>query len=183
MLRTRVISRGYTLVELLIVIAVIALLLAGLFTCLGRLRITVQRQDAKRHLEQIMAGLQNYEMRFHCFPPDNDGGRSGAQCLHYFLTTAFSRTPDAARGEVFSTINMAPLSNFQDREMADPVMLGSKTVIDPWHTPIHYQLEKRKYFDPIDPAKFVTIDTPVVYSFGPNKVDDGGTGDDIVGTK
>src|SRR5687768_1976820 len=132
MIRTRSISRGYTLVELLIVIAVIALLIAGLFSCLGRIRDAVRRQDAKRHMEQIKSALENYNLRFHCFPPDNADGRSGAQCLHYFLTTAFSSTPDAARGEVFATVNCGPLCNFQDREMNDPVMLGSKTVIDPW---------------------------------------------------
>ena len=175
--------RGFTLIEILIVIGIILLLLAGLFVMLGRLKESARRHDSKKQMELISLALETYHLDFRAFPPDSHGGRSGSQSLHYFLTTTFSKTPDAARGEKQASVNVSLPVTFEQRYLAEPVTLGSYTLVDPWLSPLHYHVEKRKFHDPSDATVFVTLDAPVIYSFGPNKIDDGGTGDDIVGTR
>jgi type II secretory pathway pseudopilin PulG len=166
-------ARGATVVELLVVITVIALLMAGLFAAVSRVRDRTKKGEASNLMERIQNGLETYYMHFRCYPPHDYQGRTGSQSLYYFLFTPFRTAPDGSKGEVLASVNFGPLPPFDDRNLADPVKLGSKTIIDPWRSEIHYHLDYREFRDSIDNSKILeTKNIPVIYSLGPNKIDD-----------
>jgi prepilin-type N-terminal cleavage/methylation domain-containing protein len=70
-------KRGFRLVELLFVIAVIGVLIAMLFPARRSAREAARRTQCQNNLKQIALALQNYEEVFHCLPPaytvDADG--------------------------------------------------------------------------------------------------------------
>ena len=62
--------RGFTLIELFVVIGVICLLLAMLLPAVRTSREPVRRSQCTNNLKQIGLGLQNYNDVFKCFPAD-----------------------------------------------------------------------------------------------------------------
>ena len=71
--RTRNVRRndraGFTLVELLVVIAIIAVLIALLLPAVQQAREAARRTMCKNNLTQIGIAIQNYEMAFEMLPP------------------------------------------------------------------------------------------------------------------
>jgi prepilin-type N-terminal cleavage/methylation domain-containing protein/prepilin-type processing-associated H-X9-DG protein len=61
--------RGFTLVELLVVIAVIGLLVALLLPAVQAARESARRSECNNHLKQIGIALQNYHSALKLFPP------------------------------------------------------------------------------------------------------------------
>src|SRR3990167_6687593 len=60
---------GFTLVELLVVIAVIGILLALLLPAVQAARESARRSQCGNHLKQIGLGILNYESTHRVFPP------------------------------------------------------------------------------------------------------------------
>jgi type II secretory pathway pseudopilin PulG len=187
-------ARGYTLIEMLIVIGVIMLLLATMIAATAHLREIARRNRTKALLEKILNGLEGYKLQFRFYPPDNFAGNTGNKALVYFLTTPFRIVPAASNGEVYSTIDMGPLIKFNQEELI------SGQLIDAWGRPLHYERIQQE-----DLAKAQKLDVPVgydptkgmaagertliqsyickLYSWGANRTDDGGAGDDILPSK
>jgi prepilin-type N-terminal cleavage/methylation domain-containing protein/prepilin-type processing-associated H-X9-DG protein len=61
--------RGFTLVELLVVIAVIGLLVALLLPAVQAAREAARRAECNNHLKQLGLAMQNYHSAFNSFPP------------------------------------------------------------------------------------------------------------------
>lgn len=76
MRRPRGCQGGFTLVELLIVLGIIALLLAMMLPAVRTSREAARRSQCNNNLKQIGLGLQNYADVNKCFPPDALWGRS-----------------------------------------------------------------------------------------------------------
>lgn len=188
--------RGVTLLELLFVIGIIVFLLAAMFAGLVKLKGRTQVGQAKNLVEKIHSALETYRLKFRGYPePANPlvydlvtktASYSPADLeknnedLRYYMTTAFRKGANVANGEVEATVNGGPFITGGLNEAETSVKGGKTYIVDPWHRPIVYKIDRRSYPDPIDATLIVKVDVPVVYSSGTNGVDDGGAGDDIV---
>ncbi len=61
-------ARGFTLVELLAVVAIIALLLGILLPALGQVRLKAKEMSAQTQLEGIAKACESYQLQFQAFP-------------------------------------------------------------------------------------------------------------------
>src|SRR2546428_10852813 len=78
-------TKGFTLLELLVVIAVIAILAALLFPSLGRAKAKAQRTACMNNLRQINLGVRMYaDDSSDAFPaPENETGRPPGAFVGY----------------------------------------------------------------------------------------------------
>lgn len=94
--------RGFTLLELLIVISIIALLSAALYPVFGHFQKRAKAMQARRTMDTISMALEDYRKDFNAYPPDNGGGitdsNNGSQMIALFLTRKF--IPDAKVSEM-----------------------------------------------------------------------------------
>jgi prepilin-type N-terminal cleavage/methylation domain-containing protein len=162
---------GFTLIELIMVIAVISFLMAVLGLTLSKLKERTRMGQAKNLLEKVHNALEVYNLQFRTYPPATLGARTGDQTLYYFLATPFRTNPVAANGEVAATIDLGPLVKFEDGEMKTTG--GFTGIIDPWGSPLHFEILMT------GDAQGFQIPTPFIYSWGQNKQDNAGTGDDL----
>jgi len=79
-------ARAFTLIELLIVIAIIALLAALTFPAVRGARISVMRARARSEMTQIASAIERYKDKLGYYPPDNPGPLTwGMNQLYYEL--------------------------------------------------------------------------------------------------
>lgn len=80
--------RGFTLIEILVVIAIIAILIALLTPAIQAIRESARQTQCRNHLKQMILACQNYEAAFGQFP--GYGGERPPIRVHY----PDSRSPD-----------------------------------------------------------------------------------------
>jgi prepilin-type N-terminal cleavage/methylation domain-containing protein/prepilin-type processing-associated H-X9-DG protein len=80
--------RGFSLIELLMVVSIIAVLISMMLPAVLRAREAAQRAQCKNNLRQIGLALQNYHASYGLFPPGvlgDNGGPAAGQLLHTWL--------------------------------------------------------------------------------------------------
>ncbi|WP_435020937.1 DUF1559 domain-containing protein [Tundrisphaera sp. TA3] len=95
--------RGLTLVELLVIVAILALLIAFLLPSVRTAGEAARRSQCVNHLKQIGVGVFNYEYAFHCLPPASTADEEGRP-LHGWRTLTLAYVE---QDTVYQTINLA----------------------------------------------------------------------------
>lgn len=104
---------GFSLIELLVVVAVIGILVAIGLPAIQRTRETARRTQCKNHLKQMGTALQNHQSQFGHLPTDGENGWG----LGVFLLPQLDRSP------LYQQIN--PLTNkLTSGSPADPKTTG-----------------------------------------------------------
>ena len=67
----RISRRAFTLVEMLVVIAVIATLAAMIFPAFSRIKINAAKQKAQTELKLVASAITDYKHQYGHYPPDN----------------------------------------------------------------------------------------------------------------
>jgi len=77
---------GFTLVEMLVVIAIIGVLVALLIPAIQAARESARRTTCQANLKQIASAVQQYHAKFQVFPPGSLGGRTQHGWMPALLT-------------------------------------------------------------------------------------------------
>ncbi|RME75768.1 MAG: prepilin-type N-terminal cleavage/methylation domain-containing protein [Planctomycetota bacterium] len=197
---------GFTLIELLVAIAILALLSALALPAITAARRSGMRKACKAQIERLAAAAQSYEAAFGDYPPTalaalgferTNGINEGIESLVRCVTTTRGGGP-------FYEPDEDELGNTDgDETQQDPTasVLGRPElleVLDPWGRPLVYfhhrdyrggRRIERYLFDeteqrlrPRPSPETGVYPAPVsfvIWSVGPDGVDQGGGGDDI----
>ncbi len=112
--------RGFTLFQLLVVLALLLILFALLLPAVAKARLAAARAQSANNLKQIALGCHNYHSTYNFFPPGNDANN---------FSTATYLLPYIEQANVFQTIDMKkPMDDKANAEMRKVVI---KTFLNP----------------------------------------------------
>jgi len=98
--------RGWTLVELLVVIAVIGILVGLLLPAVQAARESARRAQCGNHLKQIGLALHSYHAKNNCFPPTYLVADFGPTSFDSYGHSPFARMlPELEQTPLFNSIN------------------------------------------------------------------------------
>ena len=96
--------RAFTIVELLIVIAIIAILAALLLPVLAGARVAAQKKQAALEISQIVSAIQQYDSAYSRFPVSSDAQAAATAGTGDFTYGAVFQTP-AGPGSPYNLLN------------------------------------------------------------------------------
>src|SRR5690348_16038085 len=94
---TRSIRHGFTLFQLLVVLALLAILLGLLLPAVAKVRLAAARMQSANNLKQLALAAHNYHSSYNHFPPGNDDNN---------FSTAAYLLPYIEQANIFNTIDM-----------------------------------------------------------------------------
>lgn len=178
----RTTMRGFTIIEMLAVMAIIAILVAIAVPAYMAVQKSSMKQTARSELESMKVGLASLRNDFGALPPSDDSPmglylkslpetdvyRNG-RVLHRagapYAEIPAKRMVRAGTSFDFSTLPAGLWSQLEDSSGNALVLSDYYQFRDPFGNPYRY---------------VVTTDGYRLYSFGPDGADDSGTDDDIV---
>jgi prepilin-type N-terminal cleavage/methylation domain-containing protein len=106
MIRRRGTRRGFTVIELLVVIIIIAILMSILVPVISHVKIAAHVADTKNEMSQLTTAINNYYADFHAYPgpfsndqieQDNTapGMPDGIPNFYTYINTAYAAVPTA----------------------------------------------------------------------------------------
>jgi prepilin-type N-terminal cleavage/methylation domain-containing protein len=117
--------RGFTLVEMLVVITIIAVLAGLTLAALGAARRSSKETNQRGKFEVLKAALEKYEGHFHDYPPseEDESGLIGSENLYRCLSTE--------KGD-------GPYIEKNDFQTCDSNENNIPELADEWKQPIRY---------------------------------------------
>lgn len=123
-------GRGFTLIELMVVIIIIGILMAISMVAIGAIRRNVMIDEARTQVQQLYTGCDNYKIQFHVFPYMTKG-----DYVKLSMDTD-KMGPDAVKStEILNRLSV--LMNIDDTKL-DPTMGAVKHLLDPFGNPYVY---------------------------------------------
>jgi prepilin-type N-terminal cleavage/methylation domain-containing protein len=162
---------GFTLVEMLVVIAIIVLLMAILMPVYGKVRIEAKKKATDGLIRGLGAGLELYKNEFESFPPTPNGGADTSDdgTLFKYLAgpeghgiVANAGTPREKR---FASFLQIPAEFIKSKD-------GKNVIVDAFGMPIHYFNCKAFVDSGKDPTFCHNPDSYDIYSTGVDKMKD-----------
>ncbi|MEM1063525.1 MAG: DUF1559 domain-containing protein, partial [Planctomycetota bacterium] len=145
MRQRRDVRRGFTLVELLVVMAIIVLLIALLLPAVQQARESARRTQCANNMKQVALALHNYFNTWNTFPPgwvegrfDTDDDPDSVTILPAFQSSALSVSPpvtldnqaSAATVSPYRTVTAMSISNFWGWHMSILSEVGERNTLD-----------------------------------------------------
>ncbi|MFM9963954.1 MAG: DUF1559 domain-containing protein [Planctomycetaceae bacterium] len=119
---------GFTLVELLVVMAIIATLMALLLPAVQNARESARRTSCRNNLHQIGLAIHSYHDTHACFPPSS-GGTGGSGSNGNSLSGFAMLLPNLEKNIIWQRIRSAPLQG------GDPSLIAVNGEIDVYLCP------------------------------------------------
>ncbi|OHB74311.1 MAG: hypothetical protein A2Z34_07460 [Planctomycetes bacterium RBG_16_59_8] len=136
-------KKGFTLVEMLVVIAVISILMAFLIVLVPWTRIQSEVEKTKALIKKLESGIDRYRNVYRLYPPSLADGSSRA--LQYCLGAELEETTSYHGGGGTSKKKKPPLLDFDATELKGGNLVFPTTideavpVIDAWGQNITYR--------------------------------------------
>jgi prepilin-type N-terminal cleavage/methylation domain-containing protein len=151
-------EKGFTLLELLIVITIMAILAAVLLPVFGRFRTSARVALAKNTMKSITIALEKYKEDFNEYPPDDSPSKNGSEVLAHHLCRRMNPMVKTADGRlVQGEQHLGPYLQVSNDYLIDSGGSGTKKLISPLGNDYSYVLiidpdkQKRSYLV-IDPG-------------------------------
>jgi prepilin-type N-terminal cleavage/methylation domain-containing protein len=155
LMRTR---RGFTVLEMLVVIGIIAFMIAMMGVMLWNARIRAQQESTKALIENISISLSTYEGIYRALPPDTGYGLSVGGNANYDAGSLYRYLSLSAKTGKGLPLKV-PAENLRDYN--DPMYGPSKMVVDAWGHPIGYIGDRKRLIHNRDGVD--------IFSAGPDK--------------
>lgn len=150
--------RGFTVLEMLVVIAIIAFMIAMLGVMLWNARIKAQRDSTTALIQNISISLTTYEGIFNSLPPDTGYGLPIGGNTNYDAGSLYRYLSLSAKTGNQLPLNV-PAENLRDYN--DPLYGPSKMIVDAWGHPIGYIGDRKRLIHNRDGVD--------IFSAGPDK--------------
>src|SRR6185295_16467520 len=120
---------GFTLIEVLVVIAIIAILIALLVPAVQKVREAAARMQCTNNLKQLALAAHNYESATKCLPPAYRGSQIGTAPQYYDLWGSLALlTPYLDQSPVYNSIDLS-LTMYNTTTFAIQAPVAVQTVV------------------------------------------------------
>lgn len=146
-------QRGFTMIELIMVVAIIAILVALLVPVLGAVQRRAKETATRTFIKSMETAIAAYEFDWGFYPPDGLAGAitafkpgnppagtyavQNSSALYYYLTTPFRVLPNALKGEVWATKDVGPYLQVPEQNQ-QTVAAPATNIIDIYGRPFQY---------------------------------------------